>query len=79
MLDLKTAPTIATSIVHAKLDYCNSLYLNIDITQNKPPLSYSECSRSCCHWNTKHHIKKIPLAQNTWTNRIQSNVQWTLE
>jgi len=25
-LDFKTANTIATSIVHSKLDYCNSLY-----------------------------------------------------
>ena len=25
-LDTKTASTIATSIVHSKLDYCNSLY-----------------------------------------------------
>src|SRR6218665_264299 len=25
MLDFKTASTIATSIVHSKLDYCNSL------------------------------------------------------
>ena len=35
MLDLKTAFTIATStcIVYAKLDHCNSLFLNIDITQ----------------------------------------------
>ena len=33
MPDLKTASTIATSVVHAKLDYCNSLVLNIDITQ----------------------------------------------
>src|SRR6218665_3259906 len=33
MLDLQTACTIATSIVHSKLDYCNSLFLNIDITQ----------------------------------------------
>src|SRR6218665_36419 len=33
MLDLKTASTIATSIVHAKLDYCDSLFLNIDLTQ----------------------------------------------
>jgi len=31
-----------------KLDYCNSIFLNIDITQ-KPPPSYSECSRPCCH------------------------------
>ena len=48
MLHLKIASTIATSIVHAKLDYCNSLFLNIDLTQNKPPPSYSECSRPCC-------------------------------
>src|SRR6218665_934168 len=33
MLDLKTASTIATSIIHAKLHYCNSLFLNIGITQ----------------------------------------------
>src|SRR6218665_99000 len=31
MLDLKTASAIATSIVHAKLDYCNSLLMNIDV------------------------------------------------
>src|SRR6218665_3299986 len=28
MLDFKTASTIATSIVHSKLDYCNSLFLS---------------------------------------------------
>ena len=28
-LDFKTASTIATSIVHSKLDYCNSLYYNL--------------------------------------------------
>ena len=28
-LDFKTANTIATSIVHSKLDYCNSLYTTI--------------------------------------------------
>src|SRR6218665_1152223 len=33
MLDFKTVSTIATSIVHSKLDYCNSLFLNLDSTQ----------------------------------------------
>src|SRR6218665_2759469 len=33
MLDSKTASTIATSIVHSKLDYCNFLFLNLDSTQ----------------------------------------------
>jgi len=28
-LDLKTASTIATSIVHSKYDFCNSLYFNL--------------------------------------------------
>src|SRR6218665_1879829 len=33
MIDSKTASTTATSIVHSKLDYCNSLSLNFDSTQ----------------------------------------------
>src|SRR6218665_1590346 len=32
-LDFKTASTIATSIIHSKLDYCNSLFLSLDSTQ----------------------------------------------
>jgi len=32
-LDLKTASTIATSIVHSRLDYCNSLYYNLPKSQ----------------------------------------------
>ena len=32
-LDTKTASTIATSIVHSKLDYCNSLYHNLPMSQ----------------------------------------------
>ena len=32
-LDFKTDNTIATSIVHSKLDYCNSLYYNLPYSQ----------------------------------------------
>ena len=32
-LDLKTASTIATSLIHSKLDYCNSLYLKLSKKQ----------------------------------------------
>ena len=32
-LDIKTASTIATYIVHSKLDYCNSLYYNFPNSQ----------------------------------------------
>jgi len=38
-LDLKTASTIATSIVHSKLDYCNSLYYNLP--QSETDLEFS--------------------------------------
>ena len=34
-LDFKTASTIATSIVHSKLDYCNSLYYDLLQSQIK--------------------------------------------
>jgi len=34
-LDFKTASTIATSIVHSKLDYCNLLYYNLPQSQIK--------------------------------------------
>jgi len=35
-LDFKTASTIATSIVHSKLDYCNSFYYNLPKSQINP-------------------------------------------
>ena len=50
-LDLKTAQTIATSIVHSKLDYCNSLYFALPVKQlNRIQLKIqfnSKFSRSC--------------------------------
>jgi len=45
-LDFKTASTIATSIVHSKLDYCNSLYHNLRNCQLAPTDSKLSCS--CC-------------------------------
>src|SRR6218665_2444292 len=33
MFDFKTASTITTSIVHAKLDYCSSCFINFESTQ----------------------------------------------
>src|SRR5688572_477276 len=61
ILDFKTASTISTSIVHAKLDYFNARFLNIDrYHPNKPPPSYSECHCPCCHQNPKqHHITSV--------------------
>jgi len=64
MLDLKTASTMATSIVHAKLDYCNSLFLNIDITQINCLQAIQNALARAVIKTTKHHhvtpvIKKL--------------------
>src|SRR6218665_3980867 len=60
MLDLKTASTIATSIVHAKLDYCNSLFLNIDATQiNRLQASQNALARAVTKPPKHHHITPV--------------------
>jgi hypothetical protein len=60
MLDLKTASTIATSIVHSKLDYCNSLFLNLDLTQiNRLQLIQNSLARAVTRTPKRHHITPI--------------------
>ena len=56
-LDLNTTKTIATSLVHSKLDYCNSLYLNLPAYQ----LARLQCiqnslARVVCKIPKHHHI-----------------------
>src|SRR6218665_368344 len=59
MLDLKTASTIATSIVHAKLDYCNSLFLNIDLTQIIRLQAIQNALARVVTKTHKHHITPV--------------------
>ena len=74
-LDPKTACTIATYLIHSKLDYCNSLYLNISSEQlNRLQLVLN----SCCHKNSKipsHYSSSqiTSLAQNYATHTIQNS------
>jgi len=59
-LDLKTASTIATSIVHAKLDYCNSLLVNIDLTQiNRLQSNQNVLTRAVTKTPKHHHITPV--------------------
>ena len=65
--------TIATSIVHSKLDYCNSLYYNLPQSQMKKTPEHPELSCSCCHQNAKifshHSCSEIStLAENKRTH-----------
>ena len=65
MLDFKTASTIATSIVHAKLDYCNSLFLNIDITQiNRLQAIQNALARAVTKTPKDHHITPVGSSIN---------------
>ena len=80
-LDHKTACTMATSLIHSKLDYCNSLYLNINSQQlNRLQLILNSAARAV----TKN--SKIPshyssseitsLAQNRTTHTIQNSLTY---
>ena len=56
-LDHKTACTIATSLIHSKLDYCNSLYLNISSKQlNRLQLVLNSTARAVTKTPKFHHI-----------------------
>src|SRR6218665_469052 len=66
MLDLKTASTIATSIVHAKLDYCNSLFLNIDLTQINRLQAIQNALAHAVTKTQKHHHITLVLKKLHW-------------
>src|SRR6218665_273950 len=60
MLDFKTAPTIATSIVHSKLDYCNSFFLNLDSTKmQRLQLIQNSVARAVTRTPRHHHITPV--------------------
>src|SRR6218665_3637366 len=60
MLDSKTASTIATSIIYSKLDYCNSLFLNLDSTQIQHlQLIQNPLARAVTRTPKHHHITPV--------------------
>ena len=69
-LDLSTVCTIATSIVHSKLDYCNSLYYSIS-------LNYPVCIRPSTVISLPSYAlstgSKSLNASNTSSSHLQSS------
>src|SRR6218665_3468864 len=55
LLDHKTACTIATSIVHSKLDYCNSLFYSINSSQIKRLQTIQNALARAVTKTPKHH------------------------
>ena len=76
-LDLKTASVIATSLVHSKLDYCNSLCLNLQQKQiSRLQLLQNSLARAVT-WTPKlkHPGTEISaLAQNRRAHPIQNHL-----
>src|SRR6218665_935489 len=69
ILDHKTACKIATSIVHSKLDYCNSLFYSINSSQIKRLQTIQNALARAVTKTPKHHhitsvLKITSLAKN---------------
>jgi len=69
-LSIKTAITIATSVVHSKLNYCNSLYYNLPNSQVSR-LQHIQNSLARAQVLSHHSYSQIsPLAKSQRTYRI---------
>ena len=63
ILDYKTACTIATSIVHSKLDYCNSPFYSINSSQIKRLQTIQNAlARAVTKTPKHHHINPVLIS-----------------
>jgi len=59
-IDQTTVSTIATSLIHSKIDYCNSLLLNLPATQtSRLQLVLNSAARAVTKTSKFHHITPI--------------------
>jgi len=66
--DFKTASTIATSIVHSKLDYCKSLYYNLPKSQtNRLQVTQNSLARAVVKAQKFYHVNVVTLFSNLFT------------
>src|SRR6218665_2406351 len=76
MLDFKTASTIATFIVHSKLDYCNSLFLSLDSTQlYRLQLIQNSLARAVTRTPCRHH-HIIPVLKSLHWLKINERIHF---
>ena len=76
-LDLKTASTIATSIVHSKLDYCNSLYYNLPKSQtNRLQVIQNSLARAVVKAPKFCHV--TPILKSLHCLKINERIKYKL-
>ena len=76
-LDYDTARTIATSLVHSKLDYCNSLYYNLPATQiNRLQVIQNALARAVTNTPKFAHI--TPILKSLHWLKIKQRVEYKI-
>jgi len=76
-LILKTASTIAASIVHSKLDYCNSLYCNLPKSQiNRLQQIQNSLARTVVKNTKSSHT--IPILRSLHWLKINECIEYKL-
>ena len=76
-LDFQTAATIATSLVHSRLDYCNSLYCSLPSTQlHRLQLVQNALARAVSR--TPLHDPISPVLHSLHWLRIEQRIQYKL-
>jgi len=76
-LDFRTASTIATSIVHSKLDYCNSLYVNLPNSQiNRLQQIQNSLARTVVKSPKFSHI--TPVIKSLHWLKIKERIEYKL-
>src|SRR6218665_413376 len=76
ILDYKTAYTIATTIVHSKLDYRNSLFYSIDACQLKRLQTIQNAHARAVTKTPKHHHITPALAKSPSTHPLQNCISY---
>src|SRR5208282_281083 len=76
-LDFDTARTIATSLVHSKLDYCNSLYYNLPQSQLKRLQAIQNSLARCITPSSRfQHI--TPRLKSLHWLKVEQRIQYKL-
>lgn len=74
-LDLHTAKLIATSLVQSKLDYCNSLYLNLPANKiNRLQHIQNAAARAVS--NSRNHDHITPILKSLHWLKIRERIQY---
>ena len=77
ILDLNTANTIATALIHSKLDYCNSLFLNLPAHQlNRLQLILNSAARAVTKSRRFDHIS--PVLRSLHWLKIEERIHYKI-